>query len=108
MNIVLELHPDLVDIYQTSRKFKELLFGQNADKLDEWINQTSSLNIPELNSFIDGISRDIDAVRNAIIYKYSNGLVEGTVNKIKVIKRIMYGRCGFDMLKRKVLYANFN
>jgi len=108
LNMVLELHPDLVDIYQISRKFKELLFGQNADKLDEWINQTSSLNIPELNSFINGISRDIDAVRNAIIYKYSNGLAEGTVNKIKVIKRIMYGRCGFEMLKRKVLYANFN
>jgi len=58
--------------------------------------------------FVNGICRDIEAVRNAIIYKYSNGLAEGIVNKIKVIKRIMYGRCGFDMLKRKLLYANFN
>lgn len=57
--------------------------------MDEWINQTSLLNIPELNSFINGITRDIEAVRNAIIYKYSNGLAEGTVNKIKVIKRII-------------------
>lgn len=108
LKMILELHPHLVTIYDVSRKFKEILFNQKADSLDDWINQTSSLNIPELNSFVNGICRDIGAVRNAIIYKYSNGLAEGTVNKIKVIKRIMYGRCGFDMLKRKVLYANFN
>ena len=108
LQMILELHPQIVTIYDVSRKFKELLFNQKADGLDEWLNQTLSLNIPELNSFINGICRDIGAVRNAIIYKYSNGLAEGTVNKIKVIKRIMYGRCGFDTLKRKVLYANFN
>jgi len=66
------------------------------------------LGIPELASFINGINRDIEAVENAIKYKYSNGLAEGTVNKIKVIKRIMYGRCGFNLLKRKVLFDNLN
>jgi len=108
LNMVFELYPDLVTIYEILKKFNELLFSQNADKLDEWINQVQCLDIPEINSFINGIYRDFDAVRNSIIYKYSNGLAEGTVNKIKVIKRIMYGRCGFDMLKRKVLYANIN
>jgi len=108
LKIILESHPHLVTIYDVSRKFKELLFNENVDELNEWMKQTSALNIPELNSFVNGICRDIEAVRNAIIYKYSNGLAEGTVNKIKVIKRIMYGRCGFDLLKRKVLYANFN
>lgn len=105
---VFELYPELEIVYNVSSKFKELLFAQKIDMLDTWINDTLTLDIPELNSFVNGISRDIDAVKNAIVYKYSNGLAEGTVNKIKVIKRIMYGRCGFDMLKRKVLYANFN
>ena len=82
LKIILELHPHLETIYDISRKFKVLLFNRDADKLDEWISQASSLNIPELNSFVNGICRDIDAVRNAIIYKYSNGLAEGTVNKI--------------------------
>ena len=50
-----------------------------------------------------GIDRDLDAVKNGIKYDYNNGLAEGSVNKIKVIKRIMYGRCSFDLLKQKVL-----
>ena len=48
---------------------------------------------------------DIDAVKNAIKYKYNNGLAEGSVNKIKVIKRIMYGRNSFELLKAKVLFG---
>jgi transposase len=47
---------------------------------------------------VNGLKRDIQAVRNAIIYEYNNGLVEGSVNKLKVIKRIMYGRNKFEML----------
>ena len=53
----------------------------------------------------------IDAVKNAIIYDYNNGLAEGSVNKLKVIKRIMYGRCSFALLRSKILnleYLKFN
>jgi len=57
----------------------------------------------EINSFINVIERDMEAVRNAIKYEYSNGLVEGYINKLKVIKRIMYGRCSFETLKTKIL-----
>ena len=66
------------------------------------------MNIPELNSFLTGVGRDLEAIRNAIVFPYSNGLAEGTVNKIKVIKRVMYGRCGFHMLRRKVILNNIN
>ena len=65
-----------------------------------------------MNSFVNGIKRDKVAVKNAIYYDYNNGLAEGSVNKIKVIKRIMYGRCNFNTLKNKVLkleyYRRFN
>ena len=72
------------------------------------MERAKTLNIKELNSFISGIKRDSEAVKSSIKYGFSNGLAEGTVNKIKVIKRIMYGRCSFEMLRKKVLLQNFN
>ena len=57
-----------------------------------------------LQSFVEGISKDLTAVKNRIIYPYNNGLAEGSVNKIKSIKRIMYGRNSFELLKAKVLF----
>lgn len=83
--------------------FKNILLGDNVDELDNWIIKANEVNIPEINSFINGIKRDFDAVKNAILYKQNNGLAEGKVNKLKVMKRIMYGRCHFETLKMKVL-----
>lgn len=62
-----------------------------------------NLGISEIKSFINGLKQDIDAVKNAISLDYNNGLAEGSVNKIKVIKRIMYGRCNFETLRNKVI-----
>lgn len=62
-----------------------------------------NLNISELKSFVNCLNQYIDAVKNVIILDYNNGLVEGSVNKIKVIKRIMYGRCSFKTLRNKVI-----
>ena len=105
---IIELYPELGQLFQLLKEFKELLNGTNTNKLDIWIVAARSLDIPELNSFLTGVERDLDAIRNAIAFSYSNGLAEGTVNKIKVIKRIMYGRCGFHMLRRKVMLNNVN
>ena len=52
---------------------------------------------------MNGIRQDIVAVKNGIAMQYNNGLAEGSVNKLKVIKRIMYGRNSFELLKAKVL-----
>ena len=57
------------------------------------------LQIKELDSFVNGIERDKDAIQ----FDYNNGLAEGSVNKLKVIKRIMYGRNSFELLKSKLL-----
>lgn len=71
--------------------------------MDQWIHRATGLNVREINSFINGITRDIIAVKNAIRYEYNNGLAEGSVNKLKVIKRIMYGHNSFEMLRKKLL-----
>ncbi|WP_333657273.1 transposase [Tissierella praeacuta] len=88
LNKVLSAYPLFNKIYQVVLKFKDILKGSNPNNLNSWIEEAKQLEINEIN-------RDIDAVKNAITYSYSNGLVEGNVNKIKVIKRIMYGRCNF-------------
>ena len=59
--------------------------------------------IEAIQSFVNGIRQDLAAVKKAIELDYNNGLAEGSVNKIKVIKRIMYGRNSFQLLKGKVL-----
>lgn len=96
-------HPILLQIHKLNNEFKEVIFSNDANRLSSWIESDKKLDISDINSFINGITNDIEAVKNAITYEYSNGLAEGNVNKIKVIKRIMYGRCSFDTLRRKVL-----
>ena len=111
LNKVYEKFPVYKKIIDIVYDFRALLKNKSSGKLDDWLNRASNLNIGEINSFINGIKRDIDAVKNAIIYDYNNGLAEGSVNKLKVIKRIMYGRCSFDLLKSKILnleYLKFN
>jgi transposase len=58
----------------------------------------------ELNSFIVGIERDYDAVRAGLTFPWSQEVVEGTVNKIKTHKRLMYGRASFVLLRQKLLH----
>jgi len=63
--------------------------------------------VDELDSYTKGLKKDISAVKNGIDYKYNNGLAEGSVNKIKLTKRIMYGRNSFSLLKAKLLLNEY-
>ena len=59
--------------------------------------------IAELKSFVAGIERDYDAVKAALRLPWSQGATEGKVNKLKTIKRVMYGRAGFRLLRQRLL-----
>lgn len=83
--------------------FREIINEKVADKLAVWIENSRALGISEIKSFINGLNQDIVNNKNAISLKYNNGLAEESVNKIKVIKRIICGRCSFDILRRKVI-----
>ena len=91
-------------LYSLVKEFHTAIFSKKPEKLNTWMESAKKHDIPELQSFVEGISKDLTAVKNGIIYPYNNGLAEGSVNKIKVIKRIMYGRNSFDLLKAKVLF----
>jgi transposase len=61
--------------------------------------------LPQLRSFAAGLKRDHAAVVNGLTLPYSSGAVEGNVNRIKTLKRQMYGRARFDLLRKRVLLA---
>ena len=94
----LNQNEELKKIIDLEKEFKNILFSKKPDKLELWLEKAKKLDVIELNSFINLIESDIDAVKNAVIYNFSNGLTEGFNNKTKVIKRQMYGRCNFDLL----------
>lgn len=100
---VIRKYPILGDLYASLKDFHEIMFSKNPKRLIQWLNTMAKMDIPEISSFVAGTKRDITAAQNGIAYDYSNGLAEGSVNKIKVIKRIMYGRNSFELLKAKVL-----
>jgi transposase/predicted transcriptional regulator len=100
---VLKKYPTIGIIYNLLRQFHEIIFSKEYSRLDEWMHKANSLGITEIDSYISGLKNDIDAVKNAITEKYNNGLAEGSINKLKVIKRVMYGRNSFELLKAKLL-----
>lgn len=59
----------------------------------------------ELRTLAVGLRRDYDAVLAAVCFRWSNGQVEGQVNRLKLIKRTMYGRASYPLLRRRVLAA---
>lgn len=100
---VLKTYPVITELYAAIKEFYEILYSRRDERLETWLEKIENFNIPELQTYVNGIRIDINAVKNGIKLKYNNGLAEGSVNKIKVIKRIMYGRNSFDLLKAKVL-----
>ena len=100
---VLTLYPQLHTLYDLIRDFKAIFAAHHPEDLGQWLASAAAIGSPDITSFANGITRDIDAVRNAIIYDYNNGIAEGCVNKIKRFKHTMYGRASFSILRTKVL-----
>lgn len=85
--------------------FAEMLVGRHGERLDTWIAAVEADDQPDLHRFVNGLRRDEAAVRNGLTLPHSSGAVEGSVNRIKMIKRQMYGRAGFSLLRKRVLLA---
>jgi transposase len=85
--------------------FAEMLTGRHGDRLDTWIAAVEADDQPDLHSFAAGLRRDHTAVTNGLTLPHSSGPVEGHVNRIKMLKRQMYGRANFDLLRQRVLLA---
>jgi transposase len=100
--------PELAALHAHVRAFHDITAARpGGTRLAQWLDDAqTTLGQPELHSFANGIRRDYHAVANGLSLPYSSGKVEGTVNKIKLIKRQTYGRAGFPLLRKRVLLAN--
>jgi len=87
-------------------EFRQVLKGGNPGKLDDWNAMVKALKIRELTGYVRYLESDLPAIKNAIIYTYSNGIAEGKINKIKTIKRQLYGRASFELLTSKLFLSD--
>jgi transposase len=85
------------------RGFAEMLTGRHGERLDAWMTQVDADDLPHLHRFVRGLKRDYAAVLNGLALPHSSGAVEGNVNRIKMIKRKLFGRANFDLLRKLIL-----
>ena len=88
------------------RGFARMMTELRGERLEQWITTVEHDTLAPLASFARFLRRDQDAVHAGLTLEHSSGKVEGTVNKIKMIKRQMFGRASFDLLRTRVLHPN--
>ena len=103
-DIVFNKYPILYEIHASVREFREIFNKKSIAYLNLYIEKYKNSDNRNLKSFANGLLKDIEAIENAVSSTFSNGYVEGNNNRLKMIKRIMYGRAGLPLLKAKILY----
>lgn len=101
---LLQVSTEVKTVYELVQSFLKMLRARSGEQLRVWMEKANESGIPELKSFVAGIERDYDAVKAGLTLKWSQGPVEGAVNKIKTHKRLMYGRASFPLLRQKMLH----
>ena len=91
-------------VHTLAQQFLEMVRELKGKRLRAWPEEAHESGIAEMKSFAAGIERDYDAVKAGLTLRWSQGPVEGAVNKIKMHKRLMYGRASFPLLRQKMLY----
>jgi len=106
METLLDNIPEFCIVRKLVQIFKTML-KRGSGNIRRWIDfiKRSKRRLAGLKTFANGLLYDIKAVENGIRLPWSNGAVEGHVNRIKSIKRQMYGRAGFELLRRKVILS---
>ena len=96
--------PDLETAYQLVKEFLQMVRELSGERLEEWLDKVEASHLPAFQSFVTGVQQDKDAVLAGLTLVWSNGPVEGQVNRLKLIKRSMYGQADLDLLKLRVLH----
>ncbi len=95
----------LADARRLTQDFAKMVRDLEGEKLDEWLEEAEACGAPAMRRFAAGLRKDLAAVRAGLTETWSNGPVEGFVNKLKLLKRQGYGRSGFDLLRARMLAA---
>jgi transposase len=97
--------PTIARAYELAQEFVIMARERTGHRFDAWLTQATTSEITELDRFARGLTDDRAAVEAGLSQEWSNGQTEGQVNKLKLLKRQMYGRANFDLLRRRVLQA---
>lgn len=99
-----QLCPPIAEAQRLLTTFRAILTQRCQEQLEPWLEQCEQSGISELVGFARGLRADEAAVRAALRYVWSQGPIEGQVNRLKLLKRQMYGRAKFDLLRQRVLF----
>ena len=95
----------LAKAIELSQDFAKLLRQRQPEKLDSWLERAAQSALKAFERFAAGLREDYKAVKAGMTLPWSNGPVEGHINRLKMLKRQMFGRANIDLLRLRVLYA---
>ncbi len=105
INELIKLHPQIGKSIQLFEWFAGIIRRQRDENIKEWIENAKDSGIPEIKGFAAKLIQDLDAVIAGVELPWSQGQTEGQVTRLKLIRRQMYGRGDFDLLRKRVLRA---
>ena len=100
---MLEISESVKTAYTLAQRFGQMVRERDAAAFEPWLEDIVHSGIKALKSFANGLKQDFDAVKNALSLPWSNGQTEGQITRLKLVKRSMYGRANFDLLRKRVL-----
>jgi transposase len=92
-------------VYPLAQQFITMVRARKDAELDDWLTAAETCSVRELRQFANGLRRDYAAIKAALTLPWSTGPVEAQVNRVKLVKKMMYGRANFDVLRLGVLHA---
>ena len=100
------IEPEIAQASSLAREFLGLIHRRDVDGFDRWLTRSRESQAPEIRRFAASLTSDLSAVRAAFTSPWSSGQVEGQINRLKFLKRQMYGRAKLDLLRARVLHPN--
>ena len=91
-------------VMELVERFFTMLRTLQGEQLENWMQTIQQSNIREMQNFVEKLRKDQQAVQAGLTLTWNNGVVEGHVNRLKCLKRMMYGRAHFDLLRQRVLF----
>ena len=97
------ISPAFATMRALAMRFRGILRGGDVEKLTAWLHDADHSALYGIRRFVHTLRQDLAAVRNAITETWSNGQTESQINRLKMLKRAMYGRAGIDLLRARMI-----
>jgi len=98
--------PEINTIHDLIHRFIAMVKERKQEQFDDWLGDCLSSDIAAFKRFAQSLTQDYAAVNAALEYVWSNGQTEGQINRLKYLKRQMYGRAHLDLLKQRIMYSS--